>query len=369
MKGGAKVLCNNCSSPMSLKLYKGAYQLGFDHFESCMKCGFDCKKGYEYYYCGNCRKDFVDRHEKRKEEDAKDRLLLEKIIEFNDYYNKVDLHLGEICSTGGKFYPTQERLGDKTIRNKIIDQFVNSLKNTLFEGGSLGDICLKLYQEAYDGTGNEEPRESPWQTNSGLVKKEYDNWKRAVVLNHYEDLEGTSWEDLNSKGLEKGLYEWINNWWTKEICYVGCNKCYPTDKSFTVGPKGSQTGMDRQSGNVTNLRNRPIRKSESLHQAKPGKQLNPPNWDGKAVDIIKQLRKVAEQQKDFQAKRRAERQALPSVKEVKKSRSSSKPRASSPRSPITLDRPPSSPKRTSSRAGMKKKGRKKRDKSRRKKKR
>ena len=114
--------------------------------------------------------------------------------------------------------------------------------------------------------------------------------------------------------------------------------------------------MDRQSGNVTNLRNRPIRKSESLHQAKPGKQLNPPNWDGKAVDIIKQLRKVAEQQKDFQAKRRAERQALPSVKEVKKSRSSSKPRASSPRSPITLDRPPSSPKRTSSRAGMKKRG-------------
>ena len=147
MKGGAKVLCNNCSSPMSLKQYKSKFQQGFDHFESCMKCGFDCKKGYEYYYCGNCRKDFVDRHEKRKEEDVKDRLLLEKIIELNDYYNKVDLHLGEICSTGGKFYPTQERLRDKGTRKKVTDKFVSSLKNTLFEGGSLGDICLKLYQE------------------------------------------------------------------------------------------------------------------------------------------------------------------------------------------------------------------------------
>ena len=33
MKGGAKVLCNNCSSPMSLKQYKSKFQQGFDHFE------------------------------------------------------------------------------------------------------------------------------------------------------------------------------------------------------------------------------------------------------------------------------------------------------------------------------------------------
>ena len=63
--------------------------------------------------------------------------------------------------------------------------------------------------------------------------------------------------ELNKEvsALKKGIEEWRNKWWITPINYFGCHKCYPVR-------------LDKESGNVTALRSRSVKKSEELSKLK-----------------------------------------------------------------------------------------------------
>lgn len=303
MKGGAKVLCHNCKGPMKLRVFpEKETALGVVHkienYEACMKCGVDIPKingGAEYYYCEDCHKSFLINREKFYAERRDDEKLLEDISTMEQFYHKLTEAVEDLkIPSDFRFFLKLKNFKDATLIDYLAENY-GKLQTDFYKTAILGQEPKNI-----------DKRDSP---NKGLGGK-YEQWTREQVIMFWIDrmirnpgdaddfVPDTPLNELtvqrmmnkikelqyDSLALKKGIEEWRNKWWITPINYFGCHRCYPVR-------------LDKESGNVTALRSRSVKKSEELSKLKE-ELIHPQDWRD-TRDPIGILSELNTQQKQY----------------------------------------------------------------------